>query len=99
MILSNLARFLIYVSLSILLATTVYGTFFVSAVYHYSVTNTENIRELQLKMAERELVAKTYVPMLLAVKSLVDSHQDILQRIMDRQVLINKLLEKPLERK
>lgn len=93
------ARFLVYLSLAVLSTTTLYGSFFLTSTYHAAMENRERLNQLEARMEKREAVAATYVPLLLSVKALVDSHQDILKRIMNRQVHINKLIEKPLEKR
>lgn len=88
------ARLLIYVSISVLSLTTIYGTFFVTSLFHQTKQNREDIDSLVVRMVSREAEAKTYIPIFLSVKTIAEAHEDLLKRIMDRQRHINELLEK-----
>lgn len=90
-------RFLVYLSISFFSVTTIYGSFIITAMYQDVAAHKRAITDLKIRMEKREEIASTYVPLILSIKALVDSHQDVLKRIMDRQAHMNKILERPLE--
>lgn len=95
----QIARFMVYLALSFLSMTTIYGTFFVTKNYQQIEKNRIAIDQIEKRILEREVVAAKYIPMLEGTIRLQNQHSDILKRIMDRQKDINKIIEKPLKKK
>ncbi len=105
LITTHRSRLFVYLVISILSMTTLYGSFYVTSqtlemqvLKRDVLKNRELIRDLIDRMHEREVIAAKYIPMLEGLKSVVDQHADLLKRIMDRQKVMNTFIEAPLKK-
>lgn len=96
---SHRSRLLVYFTISAQAVMLIYGSLQFGIVEQRVRKLEINDASLQSRMHDREVVAAKYVPMLEGIKTVVDQHIDILKRIMDRQRMINNIIEQPLKKK
>lgn len=77
---NHIARFIVYCTLAVLSSTTVYGTFFVTAVYHQALLNKASIEKMQLELADRRL----YIARFEKVEAIQQQDHVQLERMADR---------------
>lgn len=77
---NHVARFIVYCTLALLSTTTIYGTFFVTAVYHQALVNKAGIEKMQLELADRRL----YIARFEKVEAIQQQDHVQLERMADR---------------